>query len=499
MNNLLIFGMRKSITVIGSGFAGLSSASYLAKSGFDVTLLEKNDQLGGRARVWSQYGFTFDMGPSWYWMPDVFDRYFKDFGHTSSDFYDLKRLDPSYRIFFGENDVLDVPADMSELMSLFESLETGSSDRLKQFLGNAQRKYEVGMQDLVYKPGLSIKEFFDSRVFKGLFQLSLLKSHSSHIKSYFSHPKIKKILEFPVLFLGATPEKTPALYSMMNYADISLGTWYPMGGMNKIIQAMTAIAQEQGVKIKTGVTVLKMSSHGGMVEGITTSSGITKSDVVVSAADYHHIETKVLEPKDRSYSEKYWDSRTLAPSCLIFYLGVSKKISGLKHHNLFFDNELGPHAKQIYDDPSWPDDPLFYVCCPSKTDTHVAPEGQENLFILMPIAPDLQDNLEIRSRYFDLLIKRLEFHTGDNIKGHISVKRSYAINDFKSDYNSYKGNAYGLANTLKQTAILKPKVRSKKLNNLYYSGQLTVPGPGVPPSIISGRLVADLILKNHGL
>ena len=487
--------MKKKTVVIGGGIAGLSSASFLAKSGFDVTLLEKNEHLGGRARKFSDLGFTFDMGPSWYWMPDVFEKFYNQFGHTASDFYNLKRLDPSYKVFWEDNSSDDIPASIDEIYQLFEKHESGSSNKLKDFLNDAEYKYNVGMNEFVYKPSLSLSEFMDFRIVKSAFKLHLFKPFSAYARKYFKNPKLLSLIEFPTLFLGAMPNRTPALYSLMNYADICLGTWYPEGGMHKIIEAFEKIAIEQGVKIMKNNNVEKFNFTKKTIDSVRTSKQTFESDIVVSSADYHHTDQVLLGSKS-NYNFSYWNKREMAPSSLLFYVGVNKKLKNIRHHNLFFDESFETHSKEIYLDPKWPIAPLFYVCAPSITDQTVAPENNENLFFLIPIAPNLMDNEEIRNQYFDLIINRFEKRTGNNIKSNIIYKRSYCISDFKSDYNAFKGNAYGLANTLKQTAIFKPSLKNNKLNNMYYTGQLTVPGPGVPPSIISGEVVANQIIKD---
>ena len=486
----------KKITIIGSGISSLSAAAFLGKAGYDVTILEKNDTIGGRARQYEHDGFTFDMGPSWYWMPDVFEQFYNKFGYTTADFYTLKRLDPSYQVVWQDGTKSAIPADEKELHDWFESLEKGSSKNLTKFLEEAAYKYEVGMTDLVFKPSLKVTEFADMRILKGLLKLHLLSSFTTYIKKYFSHPKIISLLEFPILFLGAMPKDTPALYSLMNYADISLGTWYPMGGMHKFIEAFARIAKENGVTIKTDHEVTKINYQGKKVTSVETKHGTFDTDILVSGADYAHTDMSLLG-EQANYDETYWDKRTMAPSSLLFYLGIDKKIDGLLHHNLFFDEDFNLHAEEIYKSKKWPTSPLFYASAPSKTDPSVAPEGKENIFLLIPIAPDLKDDEETRERYFDMLIDRLEKHTGTSIREHIIYKRSFCVADFKKDYHAFKGNAYGLANTLRQTAYFKPSLKNKKLNNMYYTGQLTVPGPGVPPSIISGEVVAKQVIKEH--
>lgn len=482
--------------VIGAGFAGLSAATSLAHKGYKVTLLDKNDLPGGRARKFSEKGFTFDMGPSWYWMPDVFDTYFETFGASVADYYKLLRLDPSYRVFFGKNDIADLSASMEHIYALFERLEPGSAKELEAFLKDAAYKYEVGINELVYKPGRSVMEFADWRVIKGALQLDLLSSIQSSIRKRFKHPQLRQILEFPVLFLGATPADTPALYSLMNYADMVLGTWYPENGMFSIVEAMVDLAEKQGVQMKLSHTVLGFEYEGNTIVKVKTNQGDIAADIVVAGADYHHVDQQLLPEKFRNYSAKYWDSRKMAPSSLIFYLGVDKKLEGLLHHSLFFDQDFAKHAYEIYTDPQWPSSPLFYVSVPSKTDLDTAPEGMENVFILMPVAPGIEDSEEIREKYYHLIMDRFEDITGQDIRKHVVYKRSYAHKDFISDYNSFKGNAYGLANTLGQTAIFKPALKNKKLTNLYFTGQLTTPGPGVPPSLISGMVVAKEISKD---
>jgi len=485
----------KRVIVIGAGFAGLSAAATLSKNGFDVTLFEKNNSLGGRARKLELDGFTFDMGPSWYWMPDVFENYFKAFNTTVAEVYDLIRLDPSYAVFFSKHEVLRIPANLKEFYKLFEKHEPGSSVPLKKFLADAEYKYNVSMSDFVHKPSLSIFEFTDLRILNAALRMDLFKSISKYIRNHFKNPKLIQLLEFPVLFLGAKPNETPALYSMMNYADIVLGTWYPMGGMYKIVEAMVSVAVAQGVKIKINETVSKINIENKKAVSVVSNGVTYKTDIVIGAGDYHHIEQNLLEEKYRNYTESYWKSRKMAPSCLMYYLGIDKKLEGLEHHNLFFDADFDKHAEEIYDRPQWPTHPLFYSTCSSKTDNSVSPQGKENLVLLIPIAVDIEDTEEIREKYFNIMMDRLEYLTGQSIKPFVIVKKSYCISDFKNDYNSFGGNAYGLANTLKQTAILKPTLKNKKVNNLYYAGQLTVPGPGVPPSIISGQIVAKEITK----
>ena len=487
--------MPQRVLVIGAGFAGLAAATSLAAKGYDVTLLEKNAMAGGRARVFQAEGFTFDMGPSWYWMPDVFDTYFARFGKKTTDYYTLTRLDPSYKVVFSPTEAVDLPAGLANIEALFEQIEPGSGPKLREFLKQAAYKYEVGMTKFVWKPSRSVTEFLSLKLLYDVTRLDVFQSFATHARKFFKHPRLLEIIEFPVLFLGATPENTPAMYSLMNYAEMALGTWYPMGGMHEIVKAMVSLAQEKGVKILLNQTVQKIDILDNKARRVITSEGIFETDVVVAGADYNHVETSLVDAGSRNYDEAYWQSRVMAPSSLLFYLGVSKRVPRLEHHNLFFDEDFKLHAQEIYETPRWPTKPLFYASAPSKTDSSVAPEGYENLFLLIPVAPDLVDDDATRERYFDMIMNRLEAYVGEDIRSHIVFKRSYAHSDFKQDYNAFRGNAYGLANTLRQTALLKPSLKSKRVSNLFYTGQLTVPGPGVPPSLISGLVVADEVAK----
>lgn len=488
-------GGKKAVGVVGAGFAGMAASAILAHHGHQVTVFEKNDTIGGRARTFSDQGFTFDMGPSWYWMPDVYERFFGQFGHSVSDWYQLRQLDPGFAVVFPGGEAMDIPANFEELCARFEEIETGAADKLRRFIADGEFKYETGMHDMVYKPGHSITEFMSLRLFGQALRLQVFSSFSKHARRFFKDPRLLALIEFPVLFLGAMPKDTPALYSLMNYSGLKQGTFYPMGGFGKVADTFRDIARQAGVEFRTAETVEKLETCNGKIHHIHTTGASVAADAIIGSADYRHIEDALLVPADRHYNESYWQSRTFAPSCLLFYLGVNKRIPKLRHHNLFFDQDFGLHAEEIYKDKKWPTAPLFYVCCPSVTDPSVAPEGCENLFILMPIATGLPDPEPIREHYYQILMDRLEKFAGETIRDHIVYRKSYCVSDFKNDYNAYQGNAYGLANTLRQTAVFKPKLRSPKVSNLFFAGQLTVPGPGVPPAIISGSIAAHEVLK----
>ena len=484
--------MKKNISILGSGFSSLAAACYLAKDGNHVTIFEKNSSIGGRARQKVRDGFTFDLGPSWYWMPDVFEKFFLDFDKKPSDYYTLKKLSPAYNVFFGKEDFIAIADNLPQIMDTFEDIEVGSGKKLERFIIDAQKNYDIAIKDLVYRPGESPLELITIETAKKVDQF--FSNISKDVRKQFINPKLISILEFPVLFLGAKPSNTPSFYSFMNYADFGLGTWQPTNGFHDVIIAMSKLAIELGVKIETDSNVEKIIVDHKTVKEIIVNGKIISSDIVLSGADYHHTET-LLDVEYRQYSEKYWNNKIFAPSSLLFYVGFNTKIKNVAHHNLFFDVDFDQHAKDIYDNPKWPDEPLFYANFTSITNSKTAPEGCENGFFLIPIAPGIEDTEELRNKYFKKIITRFEAITNQNVQKNIIFKESFCVNDFVSEYNSYKGNAYGMANTLLQTAFLRPKLKSKKVKNLYFTGQLTVPGPGVPPALISGKLVSDLIKK----
>ena len=485
--------MKKNIVIIGSGFSALSASCYLAKSGHEVSVYEKNDSIGGRARQLKAEGFTFDMGPSWYWMPDVFDRFFEDFGKKTTDYYELIKLSPAYRVYYGINDFISIADNLNEIASKFEEIELGSGKKLQDFISEAKENYDIAIKDLVYRPGVSPLELITSKTAMKVGQF--LSNVSKDVRKRFKNQRLIQILEFPVLFLGAKPSDTPSFYNFMNYADFGLGTWHPKTGMYDVVRAMESLAIELGVKFHVNSNVGKINVENDVANSIVINGKKIVADIILSGADYHHTEL-LLDDKYRQYSEKYWESRVFAPSSLLFYVGFNKKIENISHHALFFDVDFNQHAKDIYDEPKWPDEPLFYANFPSKTDESAAPVGMESGFFLVPLAPGINDTNELRAEYFDKIIDRFEKLTQQEIRKSIIFKKSFCKNDFVSEYNSYKGNAYGMANTLFQTAFLRPKLKSKKIKNLYFTGQLTVPGPGVPPALISGKLVSELINKN---
>jgi phytoene desaturase len=484
--------MKKKITIIGSGFSALAASCYLAKSGHEVAVFEKNDTIGGRARQLKRDGFTFDMGPSWYWMPDVFERFFADFDKKTTDYYELIKLSPAYRVYYGIDDFIAIADNLPDIILAFEAIEKGSGKILNEFIAEAKSNYDIAIKDLVYRPGVSPLELVTKETALKVGQF--FSNISKDVRKKFKNERLIQILEFPVLFLGAKPSDTPSFYSFMNYADFGLGTWHPKTGMFDVVRAMESLARELGVTFHTNSNIEKIIVANKTAKALIVNGKTIASDLILSGADYHHTET-LLDKEHRAYSEKYWDSRVFAPSSLLFYVGFDKKIENISHHALFFDVDFYQHAKDIYDEPQWPKEPLFYANFPSLTDTTAAPEGMETGFFLVPLAPGITDTEELREEYFNKIMDRFETLTQQSVKNNIIFKQSFCKNDFVSAYNSYKGNAYGMANTLLQTAFLRPKLKSKKVKNLYFTGQLTVPGPGVPPALISGKLVSELINK----
>jgi phytoene desaturase len=484
--------MKNTITILGSGFSSLASACYLAKSGYDVTIFEKNSTIGGRARQLKKEGFIFDIGPTWYWMPDVFERFFNDFNKKPSDYYQLEKLNPAYSVYFDVNDYITIEDSIEKICKAFEKEEVGSSRKLMKFIDQAKDNYNIAIKDLVYNPGVSPLELVNIDTIKKLNQF--FSTIKRDVRKEFKNNRLAQILEFPVLFLGAKPSKTPSFYNFMNYADFGIGTFHPKKGMYQVILGIEELAKELGVKIKLNSPVEKIITHKKNAIGVISNGESFYSDIVLSGADYHHTET-LLDSNLRQYTEKYWNNKTFAPSSLLFYVGFDKKLKNVNHHTLFFDVDFDKHAQDIYDKPNWPDEPLFYASFPSITDSSSAPDGKEAGIFLIPLAPGLEDTPELRELYFNKIISRFEKLTTQNVTDSILFKESFCVNDFVKDYNSYKGNAYGMANTLLQTAFLRPKIKSSKVKNLYFTGQLTVPGPGVPPSLISGKLSSELIIK----
>ena len=484
----------ESVVVVGSGFGGLSTACYLAQAGADVTVLEKNEQLGGRASRLERDGFRFDMGPSWYLMPDVFEHFFADFGKHPSEYYGLTRLDPHYRIFFKDGDRVDMVPDLEENRRTFESYEPGAAEAFDDYLQKSKRNYQIGMDHFVYTDRPNLRDYVDPDVLRYSWGLSLVGSMQGHVEDYFDHPKLQQIMQYTLVFLGGAPTNTPALYNLMSHVDFNLGVYYPEGGLGGVVDGIVELAEELGVTFHTDAEVREIRGRRGAFV-VRTDDDAFFPDVVVSDADYAHTEQELLPPEKRQYSADYWDSRTYAPSAFLLYLGVEGDVEELAHHTLVLPTDWNEHFDRIFEDPEWPDDPAYYLCVPSKTDDTVAPEGHSNLFALVPIAPGLEDTPEIRRQYRDLVLDDIAENTGVDIRDRIVLEESFCIDDLADRYNSRQGTALGLAHTLTQTALLRPPHASTKVDGLYFTGSYTTPGIGVPMCLISGRLTAESVGK----
>jgi len=488
---------KEKVIVIGAGFAGLTSAALLAHEGYQVKVVEKNPEPGGRARDYQKDGYRFDMGPSWYLMPEIFDDFFKKLGKNREDYYQLTKLDPSYRVFFSPQERVDISPDRETNLELFEKYEPGGRKKLEKYLDLAEYKYNTAVNEFLYREYKNIFSFFNKKIiFKGL-QLDIFSSLDSYVAKFFKNPKLQKILAYAMVFLGSSPQNAPALYSIMSHIDLNLGVWFPSKGMIAVIEGMVKLCEELGVTFEFNNPVTKIEVEGKEAHSVVTAKGAYPADIVVSTADLHHSETRLLEPRYQTYPEKYWKKKVLAPSMFIMYVGINKKLPQIAHHNLYFQEDWNKHFDTIFKKPSWPKDPCYYVSCTSKTDDKVAPQGGENLFFLIPVAPGLDDNDQVRAQVEEETFEHFENLIGEKIRDNIQVKRIFSHRDFISDYNALKGTALGLSHTLDQTAVFRPDHKSKKVKNLYYSGQYNHPGVGVPMTIISSVVLRDRLLKER--
>lgn len=485
--------MSRKLIVVGAGIGGLAAAAYAARAGWDVTVLEKNGQEGGRARVWEQGGFRFDMGPSWYLMPEVFERFFAHFGANRADYYDLKTLSPYYRVFFAPGESVDITADRAQVGRLFESFEPGGAHRLERYLQRARYKYDVAMKDFLYREYRSVFDFLSLRMLVEGTRLNVFGKLDRSVRRYFRDRRARQILEYAMVFLGTSPEAAPALYSIMSHVDLNLGVHYPLGGLAAVAAGVGRLAREQGARVLLDHEVTGLDVDQGRVRGVRTVAGEYPADAVLVNADYAHAETALLPPEARSLPERYWSRAVVAPSMFLLYLGVKRPLASLVHHNLYFAPDWRKHFATIFDRPAWPAEPCFYVSCISKTDVGMAPEGQENVFVLVPVAPGLEDGDERREAYAEEVLAHLERITGEEIRSAVTVKRIFSHRDFRKDYNALQGTALGLAHTLGQTAVFRPPFRSRKVANLYYAGQYTHPGVGVPMVLIAAEVAAGIL------
>lgn len=482
----------KTAIIIGAGIGGLATACMLSKKGYKVTIVEKNSKIGGRANIYSEQGYTFDMGPSWYMMPDIFKHFFDILGENIDDYLTLKRLAPSYRIFLkSDKSHYDFYSDLEKTIQTFESIEVGSGEILREYIKTTEYQYKIARNEFMFKNYDSIFDFITKRVMTEGRKLPLFSSVENIINKKFKSEILRKVMQYQTVLLGTSPSDAPGIYSMMNYIDFVEGVWYPEGGIYRVIEVMEQIARKYDVQIQTDSPVEKILVEDGTVKGIKLSDGTEMyAEIVVSNADMVHTDEKLLDTKYQQHTKKYWDKKLMAPSGFIMYLGVDGEIPSLQHHNLLFSQNWNENFTQIFKKPEWPTDPSLYVCAPSKNDATVAPEGKENLFVLVPVAAGLDHTDEFLEEYSKTIIREMQDKMDiPNFENRIEYKRIYAVKDFIKDYNAFKGSALGFAHTLGQSAIFRPNNINKKVKNLYYVGAGTNPGIGMPICLISAELV----------
>ena len=487
----------KTAAIIGGGISGLATAALLAKHGYSVTLYEKNEMVGGRAMIFKQDGFTFDMGPSWYHMPEVFERYFNLFDKKPTDFYDLIKLDPQYKVFFSPNDCIEIEGNLEKNLELFERIEKGAKDTMKNYLSACKIQYEAANKAILYKNFDTWADIFQTDLIKEAKKMYVFKNLEDHLNTYFKSKKIKNILKIPVVFIGQNPKTAPAFLSLFSHIDLTIGVHYPMHGIYAFIDALVTLCKLYNVTIKCNEEVKKITCTKSKATTIVTNQGEFPVDTVVSGADYAHTETNLLDKEYQSYPSSYWESKEIAPSAFIMYLGVNKKIPHLFHHNYIIPADLDTQLSEQFKGNSLPNDPLIYISCPSKTDNSVAPANSENIFVTIAIPTTIELSNELKRTYADNIIAKIEEYTQTKFKEDIVVEKIFTIDDFKTTFNAWRGTSIGLSQSLMQSAILRPHHRSSKVKNIYFTGQYTHPGIGMPMCLISAELVVNLIINDR--
>ena len=485
--------MTKKAIIIGSGFGGLGAACLLAQQGWEVSLHEKNEQLGGRAGLIETDGFRFDTGPSWYLMPEVFERFFGLLGEDVHKHLNLVRLSPAYRVFYKDlGDRLDISSNLAQDMATFERFEPGSGQQLKRYLARAGSVYDVAAGQLLFKNYDRIGDAITWPLLRRLPDLHIGRSLHSYIKQHFKDPRLQKVLEYQAVFLGLSPYQAPAMFHMMSHTDFTQGVFYPMGGIYEIIRALEHLGSARGVTYHLRSPVQKILVENGRAVGVVTQGGEERADIVISNADMHFTEQRLLEPDQRDHSERFWQTRKLAPSALLLYLGVKRQYDSLAHHNLLFSTDWPRTFRQIFDNPTgFPDDPSLYVCAPSKTDPSVAPKGYENLFVLVPIASGIPYSNAQLEQFTDQILTTMEQELDlPDLRQQLACRKVFCVRDFEERFNSFQGTGLGLAQTLRQTAVFRPANHSRKVRDLYFVGAGVHPGIGMPTSLTSAELLA---------
>lgn len=486
-----------SVLIVGAGIGGLSLAALLAENGKQVTIIEKNSSPGGRARYYKEQGYTFDMGPSWYIMPDIYEKYFNNLGLNISDCYNLVRIDPSYRIFFKNSEKIDISSNLGENLKLFNTFEKNGGEKLKKYLEKAERDYKVAVDQLLMRDYDLLRNLVSGRLILDSLKLPLFGNIDDYISNIFTSEKAKRILEYSIGFIGGSPKNTPSIYYIMNYVDLNLGVWYPIGGIGKIVEKLFELCNKRGVNFLFNENVTKITTEKGTVTGVETSKENYKAEIVIVNADYPHSELNLLETSNRTYPKKYWDNKLFAPSALVIYIGLSKKIQNLVHHNLYLAGDWNLSFNILYDldDPEWPANVSYYVNVTSKTDPSISPKQGETIFILIPTPENFSDTTEARELLYKKILQHIEKIIGEEIIGYEKVKRIFGPNDFVEDYNAFKGTSLGLVHTLTQSAIFRPSHRSKKIKNLYYNGHYTHPGIGIPLVLMSSQILSKNLIE----
>lgn len=491
------------VVVIGGGIAGLATAALLAEEGHTATVLEARDETGGRAGSWEQDGFRFDTGPSWYLMPEVFDHFFRLLGTSAAAELDLVPLSPAYRVYFEHHDTpLDVESGRDAATALFEKIEPGAGARLSAYLDSAGDAYDLAVTRFLYDTYEGTAGLRDPALLKRLPTLAPLLAGrlSTFVARRFADPRLRQVLGYPAVFLGGSPFGVPALYHLMSHLDLDEGVLYPRGGFTEVIGAIERLATARGVRIETGAEVAEILTTDAATTGVRLADGrIVEADVVVSTADLHHTETALLPRALQSYPEPWWERRTPSPGALLLMLGVRGGLSQLAHHTLVFTEDWRGNFDAIFgSDPRIPDPASIYVCRPSATDDTVAPDGHENLFVLVPVPAepglgrggfDGAGDAAVEQAA-DAVIAQLARWCGiPDLAERVVVRRTVAPGDFEADLHAWRGNSLGLAHTLGQSAVFRPRNASPKVSGLYYAGASVLPGIGLPMCLISAELV----------
>jgi phytoene desaturase len=479
--------MKHRVVIIGGGVGGLAVACLLAKAGRQVTVLEKNEQLGGRASLLGVGGFRFDTGPSWLLMRGVFEHFFALLDEPLENHLQLTKLTPSYRVFdAASGQQLDILSDLVRDAATFASVEPGADARLRQYLAQVAATNNLTLSRFLYTTFASKRELLIPKLIRS----QLLTSMHREAASFFADPLLQKTISYPAIFLGTSPYRAPALYGLLNHYLFNEGVWYPKGGMYSLVEALVRIGRRQGVVHRTNVAVTKINSTDGRANGVSTQHEQFPADIVISNAGKYHTETSLLGPEQRDHSPKYWQRRSWSPSALLLYLGVNRQYDSLAHHNLLFSKNWRRNLTDIFKSSDFPQDPSLYICAPSKTDATVAPKGYENLFVLAPVSAGLQYTQHQLETFAESVLATLETQMSlPNLRQHILYKRMFCVHDFAERFNSFKGTSLGLQHTLRQSALFRPSNTGKKVQGLYFVGADAHPGVGLPPVLISAELL----------